>query len=244
MDKSLNVKKIEAESWRGPLNHDNPLSHLQYATKWDNYLLNHSSALKNIKGLKIINVGGGYGKEAEFFIENWASLVAIVDIAKEQLISAKLRITQHNLKNIELFCNDAENLCFKNNTFDMGIFFMALHHFPDHEKAINQIFRVSKTVFFIDIMNCDLTKLLNRIGLFKEEWCGIEPNRIEINNIRSIFKKENKTMTIKYFFCPPYYGGNVIISQMLFNISLFLCKYFLKNEKIGCIFGNIAIIEG
>lgn len=236
------IKEIEARSWKGPQDHT--LESDSYSKKWDLYLLHNSVILSSLKGKKIINVGGGHGKEAEFFLGHGATTVALIDIAPGQLDSAKRRIIQKKIHNLDLFCGDAERLPFKNKTFDVGIIFMALHHFPNHELAVKEITRVSKDVIFIDIMNCSLTRVLTKFGFFKKEWCGIEPNRVDIETIQSIFSGNNITLNLQYFLIPPYYGKNKFISYILFRLSRLLSEIILSNMKIGKYLGNVAIIEG
>ena len=242
MDEGSRIKEIEAKSWKGPQDHTT--KSYTYSTIWEDYLCNNSVVQGMIKGKRIVNVGGGHGKEAESFLDKGASSVVLIDIAKGQLLSAKLRIIQKSISNLDLICSDAEHLPIKTKSFDIGLVFMALHHFPDHDKAINEIIRISHEIIFIDIMNCSLTKYLTKFGLFKKEWCGIEPNRINIDLIQSIFAKNNLSLEIQYYFIPPYYGKNLLISHLLFRLSRFFSETFLFNPAIGNCFGNVAIIRG
>ncbi|MCQ8893269.1 MAG: class I SAM-dependent methyltransferase [Methanolinea sp.] len=236
------TKEIERRSWKGPVDHT--IKSQGYSEKWDDYLLNNKGILERIKNKKIVNVGGGHGKEAEFFLENGARHVALLDIAKGQLDSAKIRIIQKDINHLDLFCGDAENLPFKDNAFDLGIIFMALHHFPSHEKAVKEILRISHDVIFIDIMNCTITRILTKFGFFKKEWCGIEPNRIDISDIQSIFHEKKIQMNVQFYFIPPYYGKREIVSRSLFMISLIFSQFLLTHKSFGNFFGNVAIIEG
>ena len=236
------TKEIEGRSWKGPVDHT--IQTQGYSKKWDDYLLNNKGILEKIKNKKIVNVGGGHGKEAEFFLENGARHVALLDIAKGQLDSAKIRIIQKDINHLDLFCGDAENLPFKDTAFDLGIIFMALHHFPSHEKAVKEILRISHDVIFIDIMNCTITRILTKFGFFKEEWCGIEPNRIDISDIQSIFHEKNIQLHVQYYFIPPYYGKKEIVSRSLFKTSRIFSQLLLTNTSFGNFFGNVAIIEG
>ena len=241
------VKKIESESWKGPLDHiaQPIISRSQkYSKKLDDYLIERSFFNIDLKGKKIINVGGGHGKEAEILLIHGAAKVALIDIAEGQLKSASMRIKQHNLNNQELFLSDAERLCFKDKSFDIGFIKMALHHFPDHEKAISEIFRVANTIVFIDIMDCTLTKSLNKIGLYKEEWNGIEPNRLNSEQVKQIFEKSGRDLSTQYFFAPPYYGKNFILLSIIDYLSRFINLGLPKSNILSNFFGNVAIITG
>lgn len=242
MGRESDIKDIEARSWKGPQDHTTGFE--GYSKKWDLFLLSNSCVLSNIKGKKVVNVGGGHGKEAEFILEHGAANVALIDIAWGQLESAKIRVIQKKIHHMDLFCGDAEKLPFKNKTFDVGIIFMALHHFPNHKMAVEEIIRISNDIIFIDILNCSLTQVLTKYGFFKKEWCGIEPNRIDIGSIQSIFTEKKMAFKIRYFFIPPYYGKNTFISYFLFRLSRSFSEIFLTNKKIAACFGNVAIIEG
>lgn len=236
------IKKIEAESWKCDDYIDDHSFKDTYDGKWTNFLLKRSIDGNNLNSKTIINVGGGNGREAEFLIENGAKEVLLIDIAPGQIECAKLRKKKHNLYNLEVEWGDAEKLCHENKEFDMGFIFMALHHFPSHQKSISEIVRVSDQVIFIDIMNSGLTKLLTFFGLFKTEWCGIEPNRLEKKQLIQIFKDYNMEMEIEHFFYPPYYGDNSNILKLIRLFSKFI-NYMIKNEIISNFFGNVAIIK-
>ena len=134
-------------------------------------------------------------------------------------------------------------MCFKDKSFDIGFIKLALHHFPDHEKAISEIIRVSNTIVFIDIMECSLTKSLNKIGLYKEEWNGIEPNRLNSKIIKN-FEKNNRGISIQYFFVPPYYGKSILLLTFIDSVSRMINFGLPKSNILSNFFGNVAIISG
>jgi ubiquinone/menaquinone biosynthesis C-methylase UbiE len=239
-------KEIEAEAWRGVSDFDLPPSRLSdiYAIEHNNFLLNRSIQHFDLHSKKIINVGGGHGKEAEFLIENGAKEVVIVDIASGQLKSAKIRKAKHNLDALDIILGDGESLPFKDKVFDLGYISMALHHFPDHNKSISEICRISKEVIFVDIVSALITRTLNFFGFFRKEWCGIEPNRLNEKEVKSILNNQKIEAKITYFFIPPYYGNNVLILRCIKFISRAINFVICRSKRIALIFGNVAIIEG
>lgn len=93
-------------------------------------------------------------------------------------------------------------------------------------------------------MDSKLTKFLNIFGFFKTEFCGIEPNRLDEKEIKSILEDNSMIMNIKYFFYPPYLSGNnLFIIKSLKFISKII-NYFIKYRVVAMIFGNVAIITG
>ena len=241
---SEKIKEIEANSWKGISDIDyvskSPLN--IYNRKWKDLLL-EKSLNTNLNGKTVINVGGGHGEEAEFLIKKGAEKVLLVDIAPEQIKSAKVRKKEHELHNLYMEVGDAEDLNCDSNEFDLGFIFMALHHFPSHKKSITEICRVSKQVIFIDIMNSGLTKFLGHFGMFKEEWCGIEPNRLEEKFVNQIMEENGIEMEIEYFFYPPYYGNHLSVLRLI-KLTSRIVNGIIGFRIISSIFGNVAIIKG
>ena len=239
------IKKIESNSWKGVQNIDFvPTSPMAvYNKEWKDFLLEESIKSTCLNGKTVINVGGGHGEEAEFLIKKGAEKVLLVDIAPEQIKSAKIRKKDHKLHNLDVEVGDAENLACEDDEFDLGFICMALHHFPSHKKSITEICRVSGQVIFIDIMNSRLTKFLGIWGLFKEEWCGIEPNRLEKKLVTQIMRENYMKMKIKYFFYPPYSGNNIFLLKLIKLISRII-NGIIGFRVIASIFGNVVIIKG
>jgi len=238
-------KRMEADTWRGPINHNLPLTkfHQLHTKKWDDKLLMSVLQKDFLQDQTVLNVGGGNGKEAEFLLSHGADSVVLLDIASGQLASAKLRIEQHQLQNLELLLCDAESLPIQNKQIGIGLIFFALHHFPFHENAVTELCRVSKKVIIIDIMNCGLTRLLNKFGFFLKEG-NLIVNRVNEANIRQFLIDSELSFTIHYYFIPPYYGNNRILIAGICSGEKIINLLISKNHFFAKFFGNIAIIEG
>lgn len=238
-------KRMEAEYWKGPIDHSKTLIKISdiRIKEWNVFFL--ENGLKNIgfNNKVILNIGGGSGKEAEYLLSNGAKSVVLIDIAPEQLSSARVRIEQHSIKNLELILCDSENLGIKNKSCDIGLIFMALHHFPNHTNAVSELCRTSKNVIIIDIMNCGLTRLLNVFGLFLKEGPLII-NRVKEESIRELLQKNNFTHTIHYYFVPPYYGNTRFFITIIKYAEKTVNSLMSKSRIGERFFGNIAIIEG
>jgi len=239
-------KRIEAEAWSGVTDFDSPLSRFSdiYIKECDDFLLKTSIHEYNLHNKRIVNVGGGHGMEAEFLIRNGAKDVTIVDIAIEQLRSARVRKEKHQLDGLDVILGDAEELPFKNKVFDLGYIYEALHHFTDHKSGISEICRVSKEVIFVDIMNALITRSLNYLGLFRKEWCGIEPNRLNEKEVRNILDDQKMKVKITYYFIPSYYGNNILILHCVKLFTKVINFAIGRSKRIAPLLGNIAIIEG
>jgi len=92
-------------------------------------------------GEKVLEVGCGLGTDLAEFAQNGAKVYG-VDLGVEQIELTKLNFHLRNL-NYEILkpCN-AENLDFEDNYFDFVFSFGVLHHTPDTDKAISEVYRV------------------------------------------------------------------------------------------------------
>lgn len=98
----------------------------------------------SIKGKKILECGTGSGYIAMGLAKKGAKVTA-TDITLENLIklkqiAAKLKIE----KNISFVCCSAEDLPFKNSSFDYYIANAVLEHLPKEVQAINELERITK----------------------------------------------------------------------------------------------------
>jgi len=64
------------------------------------------------------------------------------DFCAEMLKLCALKITKRNIKNIYCIQNDAENLSFKDNSFDGAIVAFGIRNVADIEKALSEMHRV------------------------------------------------------------------------------------------------------
>ncbi len=95
---------------------------------------------KNTIGKDILEIGVGLGSDHQKFAENGAILTGI-DLTDRAIQYTKKRFQIYNL-NSNLLVDDAENLSFNNDSFDMVYSWGVIHHSPDTSKAISEIFRV------------------------------------------------------------------------------------------------------
>jgi ubiquinone/menaquinone biosynthesis C-methylase UbiE len=97
---------------------------------------------KNSKNKKILEIGVGLGADHESFAKNGANLWG-VDLTNRAVTHTKRRFKKLNLKS-NLQIADAEALPFKNNAFDKVYSWGVLHHSPNTENAILEVYRVLK----------------------------------------------------------------------------------------------------
>jgi ubiquinone/menaquinone biosynthesis C-methylase UbiE len=97
---------------------------------------------KKYRGKKLLEIGCGLGTDSLQFARNGA-IVTGIDLTEEGPRLAKQRFDMEGLRG-EFLAADAENLPFADNTFDVVFSFGVLHHTPDTQKAVNEVYRVLK----------------------------------------------------------------------------------------------------
>lgn len=101
-----------------------------------------SSVNIDLKGKKILDVGVGSGGVACAFSHFGAEVVGI-DVDRNYLRVVEQQSKDRNVK-IELKLYDGETFPFKDETFDVVIFFDVLEHLPNPDLTVKEISRVLK----------------------------------------------------------------------------------------------------
>ena len=94
------------------------------------------------KGKRILEIGVGLGADHQRFAEAGAVLTG-VDLTPHAVEMTSRRFEKLGLRS-ELKVGDAENLDFRDNSFDVVYSWGVIHHSPDTQKATHEIFRVLK----------------------------------------------------------------------------------------------------
>ena len=94
-------------------------------------------------GKRILEVGCGTGTDLLQFAEAGAHTVG-VDLSPKSAFIAKSRLRTYNCQG-EILIADAENIPFKTDEFDLTYSWGVLHHTPNPEQAIREIYRVTKS---------------------------------------------------------------------------------------------------
>lgn len=91
---------------------------------------------------KVLEIGVGLGADHQRFAEAGADLYGI-DLTERAVQYTKSRLSAFGLSS-SLNTGDAEHLSFPNNFFDLVYSWGVLHHSPDTEAAVNEVYRVLK----------------------------------------------------------------------------------------------------
>jgi ubiquinone/menaquinone biosynthesis C-methylase UbiE len=122
---------------------------------------------------RVLEIGLGQGAEAQKIIEQGA-LYNGIDITSESIKRVKLRCELFNLHYESLKLNNAEEIDFPDNYFDIVFSHGVIHHSPRIQKIVNEIYRVLKPggVFAVMLYHRNSVnyrfsiKILRRIGIF------------------------------------------------------------------------------
>lgn len=93
-------------------------------------------------GKKILDIGPGRGQEAHNYFSAGGK-VTILEYASQGVNLVSERIKLFNL-DIDIIQGDAASIPLKDNEFDLVYSYGVLHHIPDMQKAIDEVYRVLK----------------------------------------------------------------------------------------------------
>jgi len=154
---------------------------------------------------KLLEIGCGMGTDL-LQIARRNLQVTGIDLTEEGIALAKKRFEIYGLP-AELKVDDAENLSFEDNTFDVVYSFGVLHHTPDTQKSIDEVLRVLKPGGLAVIMlyhrksyNYLIHRLLDApFDGNKKDRCPIERSYSK-NEVKKMFEKFADTkLNIEYF---------------------------------------------
>jgi len=96
----------------------------------------------NFKGKKILELGCGRGEAIKYGVDNGATYYDAVDFSENAIKIAKKFIKTNNIKNINLYCEDAYIFLKRNKTikYDIVIMFDFVEHVPREE--LSKIFEL------------------------------------------------------------------------------------------------------
>jgi len=94
-------------------------------------------------GEEVLEIGCGLGTDLVEYAKNGARVTG-VELGLDQVMLTKLNLDLHELPYNKIVEGDVENLPFADNSFDFIFCFGVIHHTPNTEKAVEEIFRVLK----------------------------------------------------------------------------------------------------
>ena len=105
------------------------------------YILDFAD-FKSFKNKSVLEIGVGMGSDHYFYAKEGAKLTGI-DLTQRAIELTKSRLQEFNLSS-SLSVDDAENLKFDSNSFDLVYSWGVIHHSPNTKKCTSEIHRVLK----------------------------------------------------------------------------------------------------
>lgn len=157
---------------------EKPVEHLRYA-KWRKEFLSELSG-------RVLEIGVGTGKNLQYYPDSCE--VVGIDISEKMLGHAKKRL--EGRENISLFIMDAENLAFRDNSFDYVITTFVLCSIPDPVKSLKEMRRVCRPDG--EVINVEHMRSNNRLISLTEDifnpvtrgLTGVNINRETVENVK------------------------------------------------------------
>ncbi len=96
------------------------------------------------RGEEVLEIGCGIGTDLIEYAKHGA-VVSGIDLGSDQIKLTKLNFNLRNLPFKEIKEGNAEKLPFPDNSFDLVLCVGVVHHTPNSEKAVREIYRVLKS---------------------------------------------------------------------------------------------------
>ena len=161
-----------------------------------------AAALGDARRGKVLDVACGPGVVTAALAPEASSVVAF-DATEEMLEKAKARCAKAGLGNVAFRSGDAENLPFKDAEFDGVVTRLAIHHFANPQRALDEMFRVLRpggAAVIVDAVsseNLDEAELHNAIERLRDPShvrmlpaseldAGVEPRRLSEPRTRDL----------------------------------------------------------
>ncbi|MCM8792203.1 MAG: class I SAM-dependent methyltransferase [Candidatus Omnitrophica bacterium] len=192
----------------------------------------------------ILNVGGGYGREAYLMFSAKPNKIIIIDHSFNQLIQAERYLKEFSLK--YFICGDGENLPVKDKSVDVCVINETLHHFINPLKGINESMRVAKKIIILDepqerSVICRLLEFIFRLFRIKEKFERgyLEPFRIN----RKVLEEFSTHPKIKILYYPYFiYYFKWYKNIKIDFIKSFYYKFLIMLNLFFHFLGNRVII--
>ena len=121
-------------------------------------LVDKLNGIINLKGLKILEIGCGFGQLTKLLSENGAFVTSTEIDGKTYSIAKKML---RGAKNVKLILVNGEKLQFRDGTFDMVILFDVIEHVTNPQNMMQECKRVLKSNGFL---YCEFTPYYSPIG--------------------------------------------------------------------------------
>ena len=169
----------------------------------------------SFKGKESLEIGVGLGADHQQLAENGAILNG-VDLTPRAINHTKRRFELMGLSS-KLQIADAENLPFEDGTFDAVYSWGVLHHSPDTQKAVNEVYRVLKPGGFAKIMIYNKYSLIGYMLWLRYGLLNFKP-LMSLNSVYSKYLESPGTKAYSYREAVELFG-NFKINSISSNLT-------------------------
>ncbi len=141
------------------------------------------------KEKEVLEVGCGVGTDLIQMARAGAKAHG-VDLTESAITLAKRRFPLYNL-DADVNVGDAENLAFPDNYFDLTYSFGVIHHTPNTQKAVDELYRVTKEGGKVMVMLYH-TKSLNMFMFLLRKYKNKELRSVSYNEVVNLLTEVNK----------------------------------------------------
>lgn len=183
---------------------------------------------KTLNKLRVLDVGCGGGKEAEWLLKEGVKEVVCFDISLDFLFLAKKRFEKKSLKPSFFVQGNAEHLPFKDQSFDLVFFMGTLHHIPRPYQALAEVARVSRMIALVGEPAdmgpiAPILRLLN----WNTEYGDLQTTRFSAKKLTHFFSQRGFKTQIKtnfIWFPFPVFSG--------FKESRLFIKFYFQSLRV------------
>jgi ubiquinone/menaquinone biosynthesis C-methylase UbiE len=98
-----------------------------------------------LEGLEVLETGCGRGVGTQLLLERFgARKVVAMDLDEDMLRRARRRLAGYGAERLDLCLGDVTRIDSGDQTFDAVVNFAAIHHVPEWQAAVSEIYRVLK----------------------------------------------------------------------------------------------------
>lgn len=194
--------------------------------------------------INILDLGTGSGYLSFALAKKYPTVSVVgLDIVEKALENNRSKADKENIRNIRFVNYNGVDFPFENNGFDLVVLRYALHHFPDIEKSLSEVFRVltNEGLFFIS----DAAPNENDNGFIDEYMQVKQDGHIKFYTFeewthlceKSGFRFLKSYFVLSFEYIIPSMGQNVI-----FKLSTLIFDKFVAYLKVSSF--NAFILEG
>ncbi len=172
----------------------------------------------DLSKLRILDIGAGYGKEAEYLLRWGAKYLVLTDLSPDFLSIAANRIRAKYV-----FQANAEHLPVKSKSFDIALFGSILHHVPDPFQALDEACRVADIVAAVNEPSdmYEFKWILEKTG-WNTEYGNLKTHRFN----PTVLKKYFMTKGYSFRYTTDYIWFPITKLKNISNNKAFVDTYF------------------